>query len=258
VIARSPFTGLFRHAPGAFRSAASRRVKHLIGLITEDTVPTLLLFQYVRITMTGTYDPARSAILLVDPYNDFLAENGKIWPAVRHVALEVGLLDHMRAVVAAGRESGLRIFFVPHRRWREGDYEDWDHPNPTQQRIRESHSFALGTKGGEFHPDFQPMDGDVVIQEHWAQSGFANTDLDMRLKQHGITHVIVIGLLANTCIESTSRFAMELGYHVTLVRDATAAFKPEMMHAAHELNGPTFAHSITTTDALLKTLRNTS
>jgi len=74
--------------------------------------------------------------------------------------------------------------------------------------------------------------------KHWAQSGFANTDLDFQLKQHGKTHVILIGLLANTCIESSGRFAMELGYHVTLVRDATAAFSPEMMHAAHELNGP--------------------
>ncbi|MGB7950352.1 MAG: isochorismatase family protein [Candidatus Binatia bacterium] len=60
-------------------------------------------------------------------------------------------------------------------------------------------------------------------------------------------NVIVIGLLANTCIESTSRFAMELGYHVTLVKDATAAFSREMMHAAHELNRPTFAHAILTT-----------
>jgi hypothetical protein len=33
----------------------------------------------------------------------------------------------------------------------------------------------------------------------------------------------VIGPLANTCIESTSRFAMVLGDHLTLVRDATAA-----------------------------------
>jgi nicotinamidase-related amidase len=67
------------------------------------------------------------------------------------------------------------------------------------------------------------------------------------LKQKGTTHLIVVGLLANTCIESTARFAMELGYHVTLVRDATAAFSHEMMHAAHELNGPTYAHSILTT-----------
>ncbi|MET7850129.1 isochorismatase family cysteine hydrolase [Streptomyces avermitilis] len=207
--------------------------------------------------MSEAYEPARTAICLVDPYNDFLSEGGKVWPAVRHVAREVGLLDHLRAIVAAGRASDLHIFFVPHRRWQEGDYEGWDHPNPTQQGVRQRHTFALGTWGGEFHPDFQPADTDVVIKEHWAQSGFANTDLDFQLKQHGITHVIIIGLLANTCIESTGRFAMELGYHVTLVRDATAAFKPEMMHAAHELNGPTFAHSITTTQELLGTLKNT-
>ncbi len=74
------------------------------------------------------------------------------------------------------------------------------------------------------------------------------------MKQKGITHVIVVGLLANTCIESTARFAMELGYHVTLVRDATAAFSHEMMHAAHELNGPTYAHSILTTDEVIAAL----
>jgi nicotinamidase-related amidase len=45
-----------------------------------------------------------------------------------------------------------------------------------------------------------------------------------------------------------------LGYHVTLVRDATAAFRAEMMHAAHELNGPTFAHSIVTTQELIEAL----
>ena len=108
--------------------------------------------------------------------------------------------------------------------------------------------------GGEWHPDFAPQKGDIVVREHWAQSGFANTDLDFQLKQHGITHVIVVGLLANTYIESTARYAMELGYHVTLVRDATAAIKREMMHAAHELNGPTYAHAILRTCELVAAL----
>ena len=47
---------------------------------------------------------------------------------------------------------------------------------------------------------------------------------------------------------------MELGYHVTLVRDATAAFSHERMEAAHDLNGPTFAHAILTTPELLAAL----
>ncbi|MET7460170.1 isochorismatase family cysteine hydrolase [Nonomuraea sp. NPDC005501] len=200
--------------------------------------------------MSQAYDPRHTAVLLVDPYNDFLSEGGKVWPRVESVAQQVGLLDHLRSVIASARETGIRVVIVPHRRWEPGDYETWDHPNPTQRAIMQRHSFARGTWGGEFHPHFQPQPGDVVAREHWAQSGFANTDLDFQLKQHGITHVVLVGLLANTCIESTGRFAMELGYHVTLVRDATAAFLPEMMHAAHELNGPTFAHAIITTREL--------
>ena len=53
-------------------------------------------------------------------------------------------------------------------------------------------------------------------------------------------------LVSVPCIESTGRFGMELGYHVTLVKDATAAFSREAMHAA-QVNGPTFAHAILTT-----------
>ena len=82
----------------------------------------------------------------------------------------------------------------------------------------------------------------------------ATPDLDMRLKQKGITHVILVGLLANTCTESTGRYAMELGYHVTLVTDATAAFGPEEMDAAHHVNGPTYAHAILDTKELIAAL----
>jgi nicotinamidase-related amidase len=205
--------------------------------------------------MAGTvYRAERTGLLLVDPYNDFLSHGGKIFPMIESIAKEVGLLDNLRAIVTAARKADIQVFYVPHRRWQPGDYENWDHPNPTQRLIQKRHTFEKGTWGGEWHPDFVPHEGDIIIHEHWAQSGFANTDLDFQLKQQGVTHVIAVGLLANTCIESTSRFAMELGYHVTLVRDATAAFTHDMMHAAHELNGPTFAHEILTTAELLAAL----
>lgn len=60
------------------------------------------------------------------------------------------------------------------------------------------------------------------------------------------------------CDIDTARFAMELGYHVTLVRDATAAFSHELTHAAHELSGPTFAHAILTTAELIAALPKAS
>ena len=53
--------------------------------------------------------------------------------------------------------------------------------------------FCCGTWGGEFHPEFGPREGDVIVLEHWAQSGFANTDLDSQLKQRGIQKIILVG-----------------------------------------------------------------
>jgi len=200
------------------------------------------------------YTREQTALLFVDPYNDFLSEGGKLWPLVESVSREVGLLDNLRTVTAAVRKVGIRIFIVPHHRWEPGDYESWDHPNPDQIASGKRQVFEKGAWGGEWHPDFVPQSGDIVIKEHWAQNGFANTDLNFQLKQHGIGKVIVIGLLANTCIESTGRYAMELGYHVTLVKDATAAFSSDRMRAAHELNGPNFAHAILTTNELMDAL----
>ena len=122
------------------------------------------------------YDAPRTGLLLVDPYNDFLSEGGKLWPMMKDVADEVSLLDHLRSILAAARAAGIQVFFVPHRRWEPGDYEDWDHPNPSQRWVQERQIFAKGTWGGEWHPDFVPQADDIVVKEHWAQSGFANTD----------------------------------------------------------------------------------
>ncbi|CDY79329.1 Isochorismatase [Caballeronia glathei] len=202
----------------------------------------------------AVYDAKSTALLLVDPYNDFMSEGGKVWPLIREVAEEVGLLDNLRTIARAVRDAGIQVVIVPHRRWQAGDYASWGHPNPNQRKVMAGHHFARGEWGGEWHPDFAPQPGDIVASEHWGSSGFANTDLDFQLKQHGISHVIVAGLLANTCIECTARYASELGYHVTLVKDATAAFRREMMHAAHQLNGPTFAHSIVSTRELVEAL----
>lgn len=200
------------------------------------------------------YDPATTAILLVDPYNDFISEGGKLWPRVKAVAEEVRLLDHLRKVISAARARGFKIIFVPHHRWEPGDYVSFDNPSPYQLGSAKAQVFAKDSWGGTFHDDFRSQPGDVVALEHWGSSGFANTDLDLQLKQHGIRRIVLIGMIANTCLESTGRFGMELGYHVTLVKDATAAFSQEAMHAAHAINGPTYAHAIVMTEELIPEL----
>jgi nicotinamidase-related amidase len=200
------------------------------------------------------WEPERSALLVVDPYNDFMSEGGKLWPRLKEVAEAVDCVPHMRQVLEAARKAGIRVFFAPHRRWREGDYAGWQSLAPVQRGAAAAKVFAEGTWGGEFHPDFQPAPGDVVASEHWASSGFANTDLDLLLKKHGLSKLIVIGLRANTCIESTVRHALELGYEVTLVRDAVASFNWDEMKAALDVNLPLYANAVISTDELLASL----
>jgi ureidoacrylate peracid hydrolase len=105
--------------------------------------------------------------------------------------------------------------------------------------------------GGEIRGEFKPQPGDIVASEHWCSSGFANTDLDLQLKRHGIHQLIVIGLIAHTCVEATVRYAAELGYEVTVVKDATADYSDQEMHAALDINIPNYASAIATTTEIV-------
>jgi nicotinamidase-related amidase len=75
------------------------------------------------LTQSAVYDPSRTALLFVDPYNDFLAEGGKLWPRVAEVARAVGLHDNLRAVTAAARAAGIPVFIVPHHRAEPNDFQ---------------------------------------------------------------------------------------------------------------------------------------
>src|ERR1700748_2434705 len=94
------------------------------------------------------YDPSHTGLLLVDPYNDFLSEGGKIWPMVKKVADDVSLLDHLRGIIAGASSAGIRVFSVPHRRWEPADYEPWNHVNPSQRQTQQLRPFAKDTWGG--------------------------------------------------------------------------------------------------------------
>jgi ureidoacrylate peracid hydrolase len=200
------------------------------------------------------YDKEITALLVIDPYNDFISEGGKVWGRLKAVAEKNDCVPHMLQVLNAAREAGLRIFYVPHRRYRPGDYETWKYIAPIQKAAWSRKTFEYGTWGGEFRSEFAPQPGDIVALEHWCSSGFSNTDLDLQLKKHGIHQLIVIGLIAHTCVEATVRFAAELGYEVTVVKDATASYSDTEMHAALDVNIPNYASAIVTTKEVVDTI----
>ena len=198
-----------------------------------------------------SYPATTTAVIMVDPYNDFISEGGKIWPRVQPVAETVNLVPNLKRLVEGARARGVHVVYAPHRRWREGDFADWKFPHPVHQAVAQYQVFADGTWGGEWHPDLKPQTGDGVADEHWLSSGFANTDLDYQLRKRGVDHVIVVGLATNTCVESTGRYAVEIGYHTTFLKDAVATFTAAEQKAAIELDYPRIAHAVRTVDEFL-------
>ena len=146
------------------------------------------------------YVLARTGLLLIDPYNDFLSDGGKVFPMLASLAAEIGLVANLKSLAAQVRSGGGRVFYVPHRRWQSGDYDGWHCATATQKAAQHLKLFERGSWGAEWHPDLQPEAGDVIVGEHWAQSGFANTDLDFQLKQHGCCQ-------SNASLAPEARFA---------------------------------------------------
>jgi len=204
-----------------------------------------------------TFRLDQTGLLVVDPYNDFISDGGKLWSRVREVVEANRCIPNMIEILEAARSAGARIFFAPHHRWRAGDYETWKFWAPIQESGARSKVFADGTWGGTFRDEFTPRPGEIVAQEHWCSSGFANTDLDLQLKKHGIHQLIVIGLRANTCIDSTVRYAAELGYEVTLVNDAIGSYSRDEMKATLEINAPNYARAILPTKELIASIHQT-
>jgi nicotinamidase-related amidase len=203
---------------------------------------------------TLTYEKEITALVVIDPYNDFISEGGKLWGRVKTVAEANNCVLHMTQVLGAARKAGIRVLYALHRRYRPGDYETWKYIAPVQKAAWTRKTFEYGTWGGEIRAEFEPKPGDIVAAEHWCSSGFANTDLDLQLKKHGIHKLIVIGLIAHTCVEATVRYAAELGYEVTMVKDATADYSDDEMHAALDVNIPNYASAMVTTTEIVESI----
>jgi len=56
------------------------------------------------------YDKELTALLLVDPYNDFISEGGKFWDRLRRIATANACVPNMLRVLGTAREAGLDVF----------------------------------------------------------------------------------------------------------------------------------------------------
>ena len=117
-----------------------------------------------------------------------------------------------------------------------------------------------GTHGIADSPEAQPADfmepdeQDFIITKR-RYSGFFGTDLDLTLRELGITTVIAIGCDTNICVLHTLADAFYLGYDTILVEDATFTFLCGTQEQALERARTCYGSSVLSADEVISGLR---
>ena len=72
-----------------------------------------------------------TGLVMIDPYNDFISEGGKVWDRLKAVAEGNQCVPNLERVLLAARASGIRVFYALHHWYRPGDYETWKYVAPS-------------------------------------------------------------------------------------------------------------------------------
>jgi len=203
---------------------------------------------------TTSFPPARTALLVIDPVNDFLSEGGAAWDMTKSTVEKHDVVGHLKQAIEGARAAGVPVLFGP-MAYTEEDYAE--HQLQRRSGINrvmfERKMFLAGSWGADFHPDLQPTTQDTVLLPHKSCDVF-KTDLQEHLERLGTTHLVIAGMAANLCVESTGRHAMEKGYDVTFLYDAIGSENLPSYEAAVMLSFPLIGNTTITVEEFLKAI----
>lgn len=192
-----------------------------------------------------------TALLVIDPVNDFLSEGGAAWDMTKTTVQMHDVVGNIKRAVQGARERGIPVLFGP-MAYTEEDYAEkrLQRRSGINRIMFERKMFLAGSWGADFHPELQPEPGDIVLRPHKTCDVF-ETDLPERLEEKGITKLVIAGMTANMCCESTGRRAVENGYDVTYLRDAIGSENVPSYEAAIRINFPLFGNAVLTVSEFL-------
>lgn len=170
---------------------------------------------------------SRTALLIVDLQNDFLAPDGAYarGGAVSPAALE--LPARVAKVARALKAVGGMVVASQFTLWPDADGEPMIAPHLLQLRpfLRRG-DFAPGSPGQANVPALAGLVDMTVAKV--AYSAFFNTQLDWVLRHAGIDTVVICGIVTNGGVASTARDAHMREYHPIVLADGCAAFRADV------------------------------
>lgn len=160
------------------------------------------------------------ALLNIDYTNDFVAEDGALTCGEPGQAIH----DKVLALTKDFFEAGDYIAFTIDR------HEEGDTFHP-ESNLFPPHNLK-GTDGrqlyGELEAYYQSIkESDTVYySDKTRYSAFKGTDLEMKLRERGITELHLVGVCTDICVLHTAVDAYNKGFKIVVYKDAVASFNP--------------------------------
>jgi nicotinamidase-related amidase len=173
-----------------------------------------------------------TALVVIDPQNDFLSPKGVAWGVVGKNVKANNTVENLETLMATAKKSGIAVFISPHyyypadHEWAfEGALERVMHGIGMFDRVDPLSLQGFEGSGADWLPRYKPyiQDGRTVVSSPHKVYGPEQNDLVLQLRKRRIGKVILAGMSANLCVESHLRSLLEEGFEVAVVSDATAA-----------------------------------
>ena len=213
--------------------------------VTPQSVKDRVLRRQGKLFSHETIDAGRTALVVVDMQNYFVAEGfAAEVPAAR------GVVPNINRMAKALRAAGGTVVWI--QTTAVGALEHWGNhhkhmltPDRVHKRLAQ---LDENHEGFKVYPKLEALPGDLRVKKVKYSAFIAgSSDIDAQLKARGIETLLITGTVTNVCCESTARDAMMLDYRVVMMSDGNASLTDEE-HAASLNNFLIFFGDVMTTD----------
>ena len=152
----------------------------------------------------------QTALLVIDFQNDFMANAGM------HAE---DLAIRTQQLIDFARRHHVEVAFVRFVSNAVHQLPNWKHRDSIHRR--QPHCMK-DTEGASITSLIQPAPNERVFDKRLAFDAFFAEGFERHLRDRGYEHLILTGLYADVCVDSTARTAFQKGFFTTVVSDCTA------------------------------------